>query len=317
LEAIEMALLEGRLTLCYNKKSAGKQGLFETFVGPSKRLLTAKSKVRVLVGELSEVPPNQRVTIPAGGRQCGFEVLDKRYMYRFSPRSPRRAPNQIPAVLSISQGPQLRRRHYRMSADAPLVTPTAAVDPALLPDDPAVLKQLVAQLCEEIREHAGRVEKLEHHVTLLLRRLYGARSEKVDPRQGVLFDEPPADDASPASDESTADLSANEPAHEDESVGQAESAVRPRRPGAHGRRKLPDSLMRVETIHDLSPAEKEAMGGAEQLVVIGRQVTEQLEWKPSSLFVIRHVQITYARREQLPESGLKRRTWSRPPNRPK
>jgi hypothetical protein len=204
-----------------------------------------------------------------------------------------------------------------MSADAPLVTPTAAVDPALLPDDPAVLKQLVAQLCEEIREHAGRVEKLEHHVTLLLRRLYGARSEKVDPRQGVLFDEPPADDASPASDESTADLSANEPAHEDESVGQAESAVRPRRPGAHGRRKLPDSLMRVETIHDLSPAEKEAMGGAEQLVVIGRQVTEQLEWKPSSLFVIRHVQITYARREQLPESGLKRRTWSRPPNRPK
>ena len=184
--------------------------------------------------------------------------------------------------------------------DAPLVTPPVAVDPALLPDDPAVLKQLVAQLCEEIREHAGRVEKLEHHVTLLLRRLYGARSEKIDPRQGILFDEPPADNAS---DESTADPSANEAAHEDESVDQAESAAPSRRPGAHGRRKLPDSLVRVETIHDLSAAEKEALGGAERLVVIGRQVTEQLEWKPSSLFVIRHVQITYARREQLPESG--------------
>ena len=40
------------------------------------------------------------------------------------------------------------------------------------------------------------------------------------------------------------------------------------------------------------------------LVVIGREVTEQLEWEPSCLYVIRHVQLTYARRQLLPESGL-------------
>ena len=39
-------------------------------------------------------------------------------------------------------------------------------------------------------------------------------------------------------------------------------------------------------------------------MVIGREVTEQLEWEPSCLYVIRHVQLTYARRQLLPDSGL-------------
>ena len=56
--------------------------------------------------------------------------------------------------------------------------------------------------------------------------------------------------------------------------------------------------------HDLTDAEKKALGGADNLVVIGREVTEQLEWEPSCLYVIRHVQLTYARRQPLPESGL-------------
>jgi transposase len=56
--------------------------------------------------------------------------------------------------------------------------------------------------------------------------------------------------------------------------------------------------------HDLTAPEKEALGGAANLVVIGREVTEQLEWEPSCLYVIRHVQLTYARRQLLPESGL-------------
>jgi len=185
--------------------------------------------------------------------------------------------------------------------------PPLQVDPALLPDDPAVLKELIAQLMAEIQKRDGRVEQLEHQMTLLLRRLYGIKSEKVDPRQGVLFDEPATEEASPAADESASASSANEPAPNNEpehdSTEQAEAATRPARPGAHGRRRLPDSLIRVEQIHDLTDAQKEALGGAEQLKLIGREETEQLEWKPSSLFVIRHVQLTYARREQLPESG--------------
>lgn len=170
--------------------------------------------------------------------------------------------------------------------------PPLTVDPALLPDDPAVLKELIAQLMEVIRKRDGRVEHLEHQMTLLLRRLYGIKSEKVDPRQGILFDEPA--EGAPSADET--------PARPDEPVEAGEAARSDRR-GAHGRRRLPDSLVRVEQIHDLTDAQKESLGGAEQLIVIGRQVTEQLEWKPSSLFVIQHVQLTYARKDQLPESG--------------
>ena len=77
------------------------------------------------------------------------------------------------------------RYHKGMSTDA-LPLP----DPALLPDDPAVLKQLVVQLLEELRKAHARLERQEHHMHLLLKRIYGSTSEKLDPRQGVLFDAP-------------------------------------------------------------------------------------------------------------------------------
>ena len=61
-------------------------------------------------------------------------------------------------------------------------------DPALLPDDPAVLKQLVVQLLDELQKATRGCERLEHHIHLLLKRIYGSTSEKFDPRQGALFD---------------------------------------------------------------------------------------------------------------------------------
>jgi len=189
-----------------------------------------------------------------------------------------------------------------MSTDA-TSSPRAAlqVDPATLPDDAALLKSLVAQLFAELQSRDGRISDLEHRMSLLLRKLYGSKSEKLDPRQASLFDlltaaaegqSAVADDAPPAAadDNSTDETPA------------ATSATK-QRPG-HGRRRLPDQLQRREVEHDLTEPEKEALGGAANLVVIGREVTEQLEWEPSCLYVIRHVQLTYARRQLLPESGL-------------
>jgi hypothetical protein len=53
----------------------------------------------------------------------------------------------------------------------------------------------------------GRVQQMERHMDLLLRRLFGRSSEKFDPRQGVLFDllKGPAEEpaASPAPPEET------------------------------------------------------------------------------------------------------------------
>ena len=46
------------------------------------------------------------------------------------------------------------------------------------------------------------------------------------------------------------------------------------------------------------------MGGAENLVELPPERSEQLDWRPSTLFVVVHVRKKYARKEQLPESGL-------------
>ena len=57
-----------------------------------------------------------------------------------------------------------------------------------LPDDPATLRQLVLQLLEALRGKDTELSKLQHHMDLLLRRLYGRSSEKIDPLQLLLFE---------------------------------------------------------------------------------------------------------------------------------
>ena len=168
------------------------------------------------------------------------------------------------------------------------------VDPALLPRDPELLVQLIVQLIEELQKRDGRITDLEHRMDLLLRRLYGRTSEKFDPLQLALFDATPEE---PTPEELAAQL----PPASSSAAG-ASVASTSAKPG-HGRRRLPDRLRRVEVVHDLTATEKQALGGEPNLVLIGREETEQLEWEPSSLYVIRHVQLSYARRELLPESG--------------
>ena len=63
-------------------------------------------------------------------------------------------------------------------------------DPTTLPDDPTVLKQLVLQLFDELQKSREQVERMERHMDLLLRRVYGRTSEKLDPNQGLLFELP-------------------------------------------------------------------------------------------------------------------------------
>jgi transposase len=161
-----------------------------------------------------------------------------------------------------------------------------------LPDDPAVLKQMIVQLLEELQKERGSRERLEHHLNLLLKRLYGNSSEKFDPRQGVLFD------AQPGAEEA----SATPPSPETKSPPAARSASANR--DKHGRGRIPDEIEREEVVHDLTDAEKAAMGGAENLVELPPERSEQLDWRPSTLFVTVHVRKKYARKEQLPESGL-------------
>ena len=159
-------------------------------------------------------------------------------------------------------------------------------DLATLPHDPATLRQLVLQLLEALRGKDTELSKLQHHMDLLLRRLYGRSSEKIDPLQLLLFDTAPQEEAATPEPAAVVETETN---HDKRS--------------GHGRRPKPDHLKRVDVIHDLTEAEKQALAGDGQLILIGEEVTEQYEWEPSSLYIVRHIQKKYARKPQLLESG--------------
>jgi transposase len=165
---------------------------------------------------------------------------------------------------------------------------TLTVDSTTLPDDPVVLKQLVVQLFDELQKARAALQRQEHHMHLLLRRLYGSTSEKLDPHQALLFDLQ---------------------AEGDESKPVAPAASEPTTPPTtnrdrHGRGRIPENIQREEVVHDLTDAEKEALGGAENLTELPPEKSEQYDWRPSTMHVLVHVRKKYVRREQLPESGL-------------
>jgi len=173
-----------------------------------------------------------------------------------------------------------------MSTDVPLLA-----DPATLPDDPAVLKQLVVELLEQLQKAHARLARQEHHMHLLLKKIYGRTSEKFDPRQGLLFDPEAGEEETPSTPASSAEESSDS------------SPARKRR-HRHGRGRIPDEIEREEVVHDLTDAEKAALGGVENLAELPPETSEQLDWRPSTLLVTVHVRKKYARKEPLPESGL-------------
>ena len=171
-----------------------------------------------------------------------------------------------------------------MSTDAPLT-----IDADQLPNDVGVLKSLVVQLIESLRQRDARIAQLERHMDLLVRKVYGRTSEKFDPRQLPLFETQAVDKEVPL-----------------ETTMPAESATTSNKPHSRGRRPKPDTLERQVIVYDLSEAEKQALAGTGSLILIGEEITEQYEWEPSCLYVLRHVQKKYARRPALVESGVTR-----------
>jgi transposase len=151
-----------------------------------------------------------------------------------------------------------------------------------LPDDPALLKRMIVQIK---REAADRIEAMEQRhkaeVDAILRRFYGPRSEKFDPTELLLFG-----------------LSVAEQAPVDPDVALAESGEKltTRRINHHkrGRQKLPDHLPRVAVVHDLTDEQKKCPCCGEVRACIGSETSEQLEYVPSSLKVLRHVRHKYA-----------------------
>jgi len=160
-----------------------------------------------------------------------------------------------------------------MSTDVP---PAVPLPPAPLPDDPTLLKAMLAELLATLRQRDQELEHIRHRLDLLLRRLYGPRAEKFDPAQPSLFDDvPPQTPALPP-------------------VAPAPAAEAPAPQRGHGRRRLPDSLPRLRFEHTLSPTECACPACGTTRTRIAEDSSEQLDYKPAALFVVEHIRHVYA-----------------------
>ncbi|HZU37518.1 MAG TPA: IS66 family transposase [Gemmataceae bacterium] len=158
---------------------------------------------------------------------------------------------------------------------APVALPLTAEQ---LPDDPELLKSMILELLACLQQQQRDKEALEHRLSLLLQRLYGPRGERFDPNQSLLFGDPQA----------TTDPGAAAPAES------TEPAKPKRKCRPHGRRRLPENLPRETRHHELTVAERICPGCGQQRQEIGMDKSEQLDYKPASLFVIEHIVHKYA-----------------------
>ncbi len=126
-----------------------------------------------------------------------------------------------------------------------------APDIATLPDDPAVLKQMLVDSHQSITDLQDRFDKetsiLMEQIRLLRAQLYGRKSEKVIPQDGPrplpLFDMPEPEGL------------------EDEPEEKVHVSGHSRR--KRGRKPLSDDLPRKEVIHDIEEKDKVCACGCE------------------------------------------------------
>lgn len=134
----------------------------------------------------------------------------------------------------------------------------------------------IEELTKKLHSSELNLSKLQHQVEQLLRRIYGRRSEKLDPNQ-LMFEsllleaiQQPATDPGPL-----APLPAE---------SQKPAPVRTKR-NHPGRIPIPDHLERVEIVLDLPEEQKTCPESGRPLKQIGWEISEKLEYRPGRLIV--------------------------------
>jgi transposase len=160
----------------------------------------------------------------------------------------------------------------------------ATIDPDTpLPEDIESAHRLIRELLKSLHQQAHLNEKLQHQLELLLQRLYGKKSEKLDPNQLLLF----AREILEAG--TTGITSEPETTLEPPTSSPAKLPIK-----GHGRKPLPASLPRKRVIHDVPPEQRACPDCGETRRPIGEEIREQLEYVPASLIVLQHVRPKYA-----------------------
>jgi len=167
-------------------------------------------------------------------------------------------------------------------------TVTLPAVPETLPDDLETLKAMIRELLAQLRASRRHEEQLQNKVSELLAKLFGRKSEKIDPNQLSLIDW--------------------------ESLGMAPVEV-PEPPPAlppeptpwrkgHGRRRPPRELPRRRIIHEVPENERLCPCCGKPKEVIREEISEQYDYQPASFFVNEHVRLIYACRKGCQEAPV-------------
>jgi transposase len=138
-------------------------------------------------------------------------------------------------------------------------------DASHLPDNPVVLKQMIAELLATVTQLRTTVEKQQAHIHSLVRMTFGRRSERFE--GPLLF----------------ADLAAPEPQPVPPPEAEAAAVVVAKRRG-HGRRPRSADLPREREVLDVTAAEKTCPCCGHERIRIGADVSERLDYRPACLF---------------------------------
>jgi transposase len=146
-----------------------------------------------------------------------------------------------------------------------------------LPDDLEAAHQLIRELLRTLTQQVHLNEKLQHQLEQALRRLYGRKTERIDPDQLLLF-------AREIIEQARAEpVPAPTP----------RSAPPPDKTG-HGRKPLPASLPRKVVVHDVPPERRACPDCGAERTRIGQDAREQLEYIPASIVVLQHIRPKFA-----------------------
>jgi transposase len=151
---------------------------------------------------------------------------------------------------------------------------------------------------ETIEKQLKKLAGLEQQLARLLRKQYGPQKERIDPDQLTLFSSEELTKLAEELQQGRVDSVSTDDGSETEGTETAEEEtsqtnVEPRRK-SHGRRPLPDHLPREEVIHELSDDERACPCCGELRCEIAHEASEQLEYVPASLKVVRHLRTKYA-----------------------
>jgi transposase len=147
---------------------------------------------------------------------------------------------------------------------------------------------MIVELLDALKQSQHETDGLRFRLDQLLRRLYGPKAERFDPNQPWLLPEM-ADNASTneAASPEAAPPTTNDDANNDEPNNK-------RKRKGHGRRPLDKNLPRLREEHTLSEAQRLCPCCGIVCQKFGEDISEQLDYKPASLFVRQHVRFKYA-----------------------